>query len=108
MLASQSIMLGHQDCIVAGGFESMSNIPHLVPNIRNGIRMGNGTIVDAMVYDGLWDPYDNQHMGNIAELCARKHGITREMQDDFSLASYKRAKAAHEAGYFKVVSFSSF
>jgi acetyl-CoA C-acetyltransferase len=78
----------------------MSNIPHIIPNARSGLR-GNGSIFDALLYDGLRDPYDDTLMGNITEICAKKFNISREEQDEYGLNSYRRAKAAHENGYFK-------
>jgi acetyl-CoA C-acetyltransferase len=86
--------------VVAGGMESMSNAPYLVPKGRLGLRMGHGQLVDSMISDGLWDPYKNIHMGNCAELCAGKYGFTREKQDAFALESYQRAKRANESGDF--------
>jgi len=101
ILGAQSIMLGHHDCVVAGGFESMSNTPHLIPNARSGLRLGNGALIDCLLYDGLRDPFDDKLMGNITEVCAKKLSISRQEQDEYALNSYRRAKAAHEAGHFK-------
>mmetsp|Transcript_32400 Transcript_32400/g.90705 ORF Transcript_32400/g.90705 Transcript_32400/m.90705 type:complete len:395 (+) Transcript_32400:98-1282(+) len=101
MFAAQSVMLGHQKCIVAGGFESMSNVPYYLPKQRQGLRMGHGEVVDGLIYDGLWDPYDNHHMGNAGEHCARTRSISREDQDEFAVSSYHRASEAHAKGYFK-------
>mmetsp|Transcript_42738 Transcript_42738/g.142214 ORF Transcript_42738/g.142214 Transcript_42738/m.142214 type:complete len:325 (+) Transcript_42738:30-1004(+) len=92
-LGSQEIVLGNADVLVAGGMESMSNVPYYVPKARFGARMGDATMVDGLVFDGLWDPYDNCHMGGHAELCAETHGITREMQDAHADESYRRARA---------------
>ena len=89
------------DFVVAGGMESMSNIPYAMPGARDGYRMGNQTVVDLMVHDGLWCPFENWHMGNTGEVVAEKHQITREMQDDFAAASHQKAAAAQAAGYFK-------
>jgi acetyl-CoA C-acetyltransferase len=100
MLGAQSIMTGDSEVVVAGGMESMSNAPYIVQNARNGFRMGNQTFIDEMIYDGLWDPYSQQHMGNCGELCAKEYGFTREMQDNFAIESYKRAQAAQKAGKF--------
>ena len=86
--------------VVAGGMESMSNAPYLVPKGRLGLRMGHGQLLDSMVSDGLWDPYKNIHMGNCAEMCAGKYAFTREKQDAFALESYQRAKRANESGDF--------
>ncbi|MEY4876349.1 MAG: hypothetical protein RL708_1498, partial [Bacteroidota bacterium] len=101
MLAAQSIMTGANDIVVAGGMESMSNIPFYLDKARNGYRMGNGTIIDGMIKDGLWDPYGNVHMGNCGEVCAKHYNFTREQQDAFAIESYTRAINATKAGYFK-------
>lgn len=100
MLASQSIASGYRDVMIAGGMESMSNIPYYLPGARTGYRLGNNTIVDGMVHDGLWDVYNNKHMGNCGDLCATNQNITREDQDKFALLSYERAKNAWEGGKF--------
>lgn len=100
MLAAQSIMLGQNDVVVAGGMESMSNVPYYLDKARNGYRLGHGQIQDGLVKDGLWDVYNDFHMGNAGELCAREHQITREEQDAFATESYVRAKAAFEKNAF--------
>jgi acetyl-CoA C-acetyltransferase len=100
MLAAQSIMLGDSEVVVAGGMESMSNAPYIVQNARNGFRMGNQSLIDAMIYDGLWDPYSSQHMGTCGEACAKEYKFTREMQDAYAIDSYKKAQAAQKAGKF--------
>ncbi len=100
-LAAQSIAQGDCDVAVAGGMESMSNAPHLAPGLRNGVKMGNATMLDHMVKDGLWDVYNDVHMGNCAELCAKEKSITREQQDAFAAESYNRALAAIQSGAFK-------
>ena len=100
MMASSQIKAGDADVVVAGGMESMSNAPYALPKARTGYRMGNGEIIDTMVNDGLWDVYNNYHMGSAAELCAAEYGITREMQDEFAIASYKKAIASVEGGVF--------
>ena len=100
MLGAQSIMLGDSDVVVAGGMESMTNTPFYVQNARSGFRMGNQNLIDGMINDGLWDPYNNQHMGNCAELCAKEKNFTREQQDQFAIESFKRAQAAQKAGKF--------
>ncbi len=101
MLAAQSIRCGDADIVVAGGMENMSQAPYLLPTARNGMRMGHQQAVDSMVHDGLWDPYNNYHMGNAAELCASERQHSREEQDAFAVESYRRALAAQEAGSFK-------
>ena len=100
MLAAQAIMLGDADVIVAGGMESMSNAPYLLGKARDGYRLGHGELIDSMIKDGLWDVYNNFHMGNAAELCARECHIPRSAQDGFAMMSYKRALAAQEKGLF--------
>ncbi len=100
MLAAQAIMLEDAEVIVAGGMESMTNSPYLLPKARSGYRMGDGEIIDSMIRDGLWDPYDDYHMGNCAELCAEKYNLTRERQDEFTLESYRRAQEAQKEGKF--------
>ncbi len=99
-LAAQSIRTGDAEIVVAGGMESMTNAPYLLPQARSGYRMGNGQIVDSMVHDGLWDMYNDFHMGQTAELVAEKYGITREEQDAFALESHRRAAAAWREGRF--------
>ena len=99
-LGSQSIQLGHHDVVLVGGFESMTNAPYYIPNARGGYRYGNGEIVDAIVRDGLQDPFKKGMMGNIAELCATKYEITREQQDAYATESYKRAQAAYTENAF--------
>ena len=100
-LATQAILCGDAQVIVAGGQESMSNAPYLLPTAREGFRMGHKQTLDSMIFDGLWDPYNNLHMGNCAEACAKEFNFTREDQDAFSLESYKRAQSAQEKGLFK-------
>jgi acetyl-CoA C-acetyltransferase len=101
MLAAQAIMLEDAEVIVAGGMESMTNGPYLLYRARSGYRMGNGELVDSMIKDGLWDPYDDCHMGNFAELCGEKYKFSRERQDEFSLESYRRALEAQKEGRFR-------
>lgn len=101
MLGAQSIMLGLADLVVAGGMESMSNVPHYIEKARFGYKLGNGTLVDGLVKDGLWDVYNDYHMGNAAENTAKEMQISREMQDEYAINSYKRAMAASENGNFK-------
>ncbi len=101
MLAAQSIRCGDAEVVIAGGMENMSQAPYLLPTARNGMRMGHQQAVDSMVHDGLWDPYNNYHMGNAAELCATERQHSREDQDAFAIESYRRALAAIDAGAFK-------
>jgi acetyl-CoA C-acetyltransferase len=101
MLGSDSIALGRADVVVAGGQENMTQAPHLLPNSRNGFRMGPAQLTDSMVNDGLWDPYNNWHMGTAAELCVKENSFTREEQDAFAIESYKRAQKAQLEGHFK-------
>lgn len=101
MLADQAIKCGDAEIVVAGGFESMSNAPYYLLKARAGYRMGNGELIDGMVHDGLWDVYNDYHMGSAAELCAREMNITREDQDAFAEQSYKRTLNAIEQGHFK-------
>jgi len=100
-LAAQSVMLGDAEVVVAGGMESMSNVPYALPTARDGMRMGNQSVVDLMVHDGLWCPFENWHMGNTGEVVADKHQITRETQDDYAYNSHRKANEAHTAGRFK-------
>jgi acetyl-CoA C-acetyltransferase len=100
MDVGNAIQAGEYDVAVAGGMESMSNAPYLLEKGRSGLRMGNGTLVDSMIKDGLWDPYKDQHMGNCAELCVAKYKFTREEQDAFALESYKRAQNATKSCAF--------
>lgn len=101
MLAQQSIALGDAEIIIAGGQESMSNAPYVLHNARNGYRLGHGEIKDSIVLDGLWDVYNNIHMGNCAESCAKDFSFTREELDSFAVESYKRAIEATNSGRFK-------
>ena len=101
MLAQQAILAGDADIIIAGGQESMSNAPYLLDKARNGYRLGDGKIIDSMVKDGLWDVYNDIHMGSCAESCARDFDFKREDLDEFTIGSYKKALAAQEAGKFK-------
>jgi len=100
MLAAQSIALGHADIIVAGGMESMSNVPYYLDKARNGYRLGHGQIIDGLVKDGLWDVYNDYHMGSAAELCAKECGFTREEQDAYAISSYKKSQSAQQEGRF--------
>lgn len=100
MLAAQSIALGQNEIVVAGGMESMSNVPYYLDKARNGYRLGHGQITDGLVKDGLWDVYNDYHMGSAAELCASECNISREDQDNFAINSYKRAQSAQADGKF--------
>lgn len=101
MLAADSIRLGNTKIAVAGGQENMSLAPHLLENSRNGYRMGSVNMIDSMIKDGLWDPYNNFHMGNAAEICSREFSFSREAQDQFAIDSYKKAQKATAEGKFK-------
>lgn len=101
MLAAQSIMIGDNDIVIAGGMESMSNVPYYLDKARNGYRLGDGQLIDGLVKDGLWDVYNNYHMGSAAELCAAECNISREDQDAYAIESYKRSQKAQSAGRFK-------
>jgi acetyl-CoA C-acetyltransferase len=101
MLAQQAIALGDAEIIISGGQESMSNAPYILHNARNGYRLGHGEIKDSIILDGLWDPYNNIHMGSCAESCARDFSFTREELDSFAVQSYKRAIEASNSGRFK-------
>ncbi|MBP7416882.1 MAG: acetyl-CoA C-acetyltransferase [Pyrinomonadaceae bacterium] len=100
-LASQAVALGDAEYVVAGGMESMSNIPYALPGARDGYKMGNQTVTDLMIHDGLWCPFENWHMGNTGEVVAEKYQISRETQDDFAAKSHQKAADAQAAGRFK-------
>jgi acetyl-CoA C-acetyltransferase len=100
MLAAQGIATGDVDIVVAGGMESMSNCPYLLPRVREGLRMGNGEVVDSMILDGLWCAFEHCHMGNAGETVAEVYHVSREVQDAYAANSHKKAAAAAEAGYF--------
>ena len=100
MLATQTIRLGYSQVVVAGGMENMSLAPYLLPQARQGYRMGNGVLVDSMVHDGLWDVYGDKHMGVYGDQCAAKCGFTKQAQDDFAVRSYTRARRAMADGLF--------
>src|SRR6266699_6832989 len=100
-LAAQAIQTGNSSAVVAGGMESMSNAPYLLPQARKGYRLGNAQIIDSMVHDGLWDIYNDYHMGTTGENVAEKYGITREEQDQFALNSHRKAVAAIKECRFK-------
>jgi acetyl-CoA C-acetyltransferase len=101
MLAAQAIAAGEADVLVAGGMESMSNCPYLLPKAREGMRLGNGEVVDSMIHDGLWDVYNDYHMGCTGEIVAEKYGVTRREQDEWALGSHQKAIAATRGGKFK-------
>ncbi|EHK98116.1 Thiolase-like protein [Glarea lozoyensis ATCC 20868] len=102
ILGAQTIMTGNADIIVAGGTESMSNVPHYLPTLRNGAKYGDQTLVDGVLKDGLTDAYGKkEHMGLAGELCAKDHNVTRDEQDDYAIKSYQKAQAATESGLFK-------
>ena len=101
MLAAQGIALGDIDIAVAGGMESMSNCPYLLTRVREGLRMGDGTLIDSMIHDGLWDSFNNVHMGLTGELVSERYKVTREEQDQFAVNSHKRASHATKQGWFK-------
>jgi acetyl-CoA C-acetyltransferase len=100
MLAAQAIQCGDAQIVVAGGTENMSAAPYLLPKARGGYRLGNGELLDAIIKDGLWDGYNNVHMGNLADRCAAKEKISRQEQDDFAVASYQRALRAQKDRLF--------
>jgi len=106
MLAAQSIKAGDNQLVVAGGMESMTRAPYLVPAARDGARLGHAKLVDAMISDGLWDVYSDQHMGLTGELVADEHGISREMQDEYAARSHNRAEAAWAGGKFDAETFT--
>ena len=101
MLGAQGIRQGDVDVVVAGGMESMSNVPYYLDKARNGYRMGNGQVIDGMLKDGLWDPYKDYAMGNAGELCSTRYGLTREMQDAYAIQSYERAAEAYAKEYMQ-------
>jgi acetyl-CoA C-acetyltransferase len=101
MLAAQGVQLGDSEIVVAGGMESMTNAPYLIPDARKGYRLGNGVLVDAMIHDGLWCAFENYHMGNTGEVVAERYKVTREEQDEFAFHSHQKALAATRAGKFK-------
>jgi acetyl-CoA C-acetyltransferase len=100
-LAAQAVQLGESEIIVAGGMESMSNCPYLLPQARTGYRVGDGKLVDSMIHDGLWDAYEDFHMGMTGELVAEKYGITREEQDRFAFESHQKAVRARKSCFFE-------
>src|ERR671912_2690318 len=101
MMAAQGIQLGDTEIVVAGGMESMSNAPYLIPKAREGYRLGNGELIDAMINDGLWCAFENYHMGNTGEVVADRYQVTRDYQDEYALNSHRKAAEAIKAGKFK-------
>jgi acetyl-CoA C-acetyltransferase len=101
MMAAQGVQLGDTDIVVAGGMESMSNAPYLIPKAREGYRLGNGVLLDAMINDGLWDVYNDYHMGCTGEVVSEKFSVSRSEQDEYALNSHRKAAAAIKAGNFR-------
>jgi len=100
VFGTKTLALGDAELVVAGGMESMSNVPYYLREARSGYRMGDGKLIDGMIFDGLWDPYNDFHMGQAGELCAKEYGLTRELQDEFAKRSYALARVAQESGAF--------
>ena len=100
MLADQAIRVGDIDVAVAGGMESMSNCPYLLPRVREGLRMGNGQVVDSMINDGLWCSFENYHMGNAGEVVAERYHVSRDAQDEYAAHSHQKAAKAADSGWF--------
>jgi acetyl-CoA C-acetyltransferase len=100
-LAAQAVQLGESEIVVAGGMESMTNAPYLLPQARSGYRLGDGKLIDSMIHDGLWDSYEDFHMGMTGELVAEKYGITREEQDRFAVESHQKAIRARKSCFFE-------
>ncbi|MDP9002744.1 MAG: thiolase family protein [Myxococcota bacterium] len=101
IFGAKTLALGDADLVVAGGMESMSNVPYYLDKARTGYRMGDGKIVDGMIFDGLWDPYSNVHMGSCGDMCAQRYELTRARQDEFATESFRRALAAQKEGLFE-------
>ncbi|MBX3144752.1 MAG: thiolase family protein [Trueperaceae bacterium] len=104
--AARAVALGDVEVAVAGGMESMTNAPYLLPGARGGLRLGDGKVVDSLVHDGLWDAYNDKHMGSCAEMCAERYSFSREEQDAFAAESYRRAQAARSAAAAEIVPVS--
>jgi acetyl-CoA C-acetyltransferase len=100
LFGAKTILAGDTDLVVAGGMESMSNVPYYLDKARSGYRMGNSTLIDGMIHDGLWDPYSNVHMGNCGDKCAAEYKVSREAQDEYAKESFRRALAAQKEGLF--------
>jgi acetyl-CoA C-acetyltransferase len=101
VLGANAITAGEHDVVVAGGMESMTNAPYLLPKARDGFRLGHAQVIDSLIQDGLWDAYGNVHMGDCGELCAKEKNVTRKDQDDFAAESYRRALRAQAEGHFR-------
>lgn len=101
MMAAQGIQLGDAEMVVAGGMESMTNAPYILPQAREGYRLGNGVLVDAVIHDGLWCAFENYHMGNTGEVVAERYNVTRREQDEYALNSHRKAAAAIKEGRFR-------
>src|SRR5438477_13067296 len=101
MMAAQGIQLGDSETVVAGGMESMTNAPYLIPKAREGYRLGHGRMLDSVIQDGLWCTFDDQHMGCTGELVAERFDVSREAQDEYALKSHRKASAAIKSGKFK-------
>lgn len=101
MMAAQGVQLGDAEIVVAGGMESMTNAPYLLTRAREGYRLGNGEVIDAMIHDGLWCAFENYHMGNTGEVVSERYSVSRKEQDEYALNSHHKAAAAIKAGYFK-------
>jgi acetyl-CoA C-acetyltransferase len=100
MIGANDLRCGDFEVVAAGGMESMSQAPYLAAGVRDGLRLGHGKLVDSMIHDGLWDPYNDLHMGSCAEMCAEKYSFSREAQDEFAQESYRRARESVESGRF--------
>src|SRR3954453_14016058 len=100
IFGAQAIALGDRELVVAGGMESMSNVPYYMDKARQGYRMGNATLIDGMIHDGLWDPYSNVHMGSCGDKCAAEYKVSREAQDEYAKDSFRKALAAQKEGLF--------
>ncbi|MBX3190598.1 MAG: acetyl-CoA C-acyltransferase [Labilithrix sp.] len=100
IFGAKTIALGDADVVVAGGMESMSNVPYYLDKARNGYRMGNGAVIDGMIHDGLWDPYANVHMGTCGDKCAAEYKVSREAQDEYAKDSFRKALSAQKEGLF--------
>src|SRR5207237_1573672 len=101
MVAAQDVQLGDAEIVVAGGMESMSNAPYVLPKVREGLRMGNAKLIDAVIHDGLWCAFENYHMGHTGEVVAERYHVTRAEQDEYALNSHRKAAAAIKAGKFR-------